>query len=161
MNKQDEIININELLLCVPDLKNIIKIYQDPYSHDPHRLIEIEKIIDEYFPENNKNNDIVVTKIIDKYKTELKNFKYIENPNDSIMGKNIKFVSRTSHKLSNIFIVTDIIKNIDGLYVGLNISAKKAKTTKYISFIKNYIFEYIDTRKGNSNIHNLINNFIS
>src|SRR5579883_722541 len=133
-------------------LKKIVKLYEDPSKQVPERLKDIKKILDKHFNEENEFNNIIIKQIKDKYKDELNKFEYVKNTDNLIIGKEIIFVSRRTQKKSKIMDIVDFKKDEFDRIIGILVKSKRARVPKFVSYLKNYIFEYV----GNKN-NDLIN----
>jgi len=152
----------SDLQLLIQDdqeLQKIVKFYIDPVKKKPERLVVIQNVLDKYIPNENEFNNIVIKKITDKYKNELKNFKYATRPGKLLIGQEIIFVSRKTQKISKLMDIVDIKKNDFNEIVGISVKSKRARTNKYIAFLKNYIFKYVPIDER-SNIRDMLENFI-
>ncbi|ARF09081.1 hypothetical protein Catovirus_2_30 [Catovirus CTV1] len=128
-------------------LKKIIKLYDDPFKHVPQRLNEIKNVIDFHFKEDNELNNIIVRQIQDKFKNQLASFEYVKNTNSLVGGKQIIFVSRKTQKISKMMDVLDFKKDEFDKNIGILVKSKKGRVPRFVSFLKNYIFEYIGKQK--------------
>lgn len=149
--------NISELIKNDSTLTKIVTIFKDPFQAKPSRFIHIQNIIDKYIPDENVFNNIVIKKITDKYKNELKDYKYVNMPRKLLTGQQIIYVSRKNFKISKIVDIIDYKFNDFGEIVAIIVKSKRAKVTKNISFLKNYIFKYIPFEER-SNLRNIIEN---
>lgn len=125
----------------------------------PNRIIEIEKIIDKYFYDGDSDEKLtIVNKMMDKYKSELKNYKYVSKMTNLEIGQEIKYISRRNYKISGVTYITDIEKDVQGNILYIVGKTKMARVSKKISDLKSLIFIYYPD--GNTPLKDLLKNMI-
>lgn len=147
-------IDLKNLLEENSYLKKFIKLHEDPAKHVPERLKDIKKVLDIHFKEENELNNVIIKQIQDKYKNELNKFEYTKNTH-ILLGKQIIYISRRTHKISKIMDVIDYKKDEFDKIIGILVKSKRARVLKFVSFLKNYIFEYVGNK--NNDLEDLLN----
>lgn len=126
-------------------------------SEKPNRLIEIEKIINKYYCDDEPDEKIIlVNKIKDKYKNELENFEYVKDLEKLSQGQEIRCVSRKNYKLSNASFIVDIERDEMNRVINIICKSNMSRIKKKMSYLKHFIFLY--SKKDNNVIMELVEN---
>lgn len=148
---------LNNLLKDDPQIIKLIGPITDPIIKVPNRLLIITDTINKYITSENTDHHIMIQQLSEKYKQELKNYKYLDIISDHLIEKKILVIPKKTLKLSNIYYVKQILRNDAGNIIGINAKANKSKVSRKILLLKNYIFEYIGEK---NDIRDLLENLI-